>query len=85
MHNHEELAEESDKKLRVCNILLGIKEANTYYKKEAKMIDETDVTEFIEAVRIQTPYKVIVRIEKVNHTKRRPIKLVMNCEEKNPK
>ena len=45
------------------------------------MIDETFVTKFIDAVGIQATFKVIVRIGKADHTKRRPIKLVMNSEE----
>ena len=79
---NDELAEESDKKLRTCNIILHrVKEASNDNKEEAKMIDETVVTEFIDAVGIQATFKVIVRIGKADFTKRRPIKLVMNSEE----
>ena len=45
------------------------------------MIDKTYVIDFLDAVGIQTICIVIVTIRKVNPTKRRPIKLVMNSEE----
>ena len=77
----EELAEEGEQKRRVCNIILhGVKEPDSSDKGEAKKMDETFVASFIESLKISTTCKSIVRIG-TDPTKKRPIKLVMKCEE----
>ena len=79
---NEELAEEREKKLRACNIILhGVKEPNNENKTEAKLADETYISEFLDAVEVQVTCKYVARLGKHDTNKRRPIKLVMNSED----
>ena len=79
---NEELAEEHEKKLRSCNLIIhGVTETNSNDKEVSKKIDEEFVANFIGAVRIATSFKSVVRIGKADPTKNRPIKVVLKCEE----
>ena len=79
---NEQLAEESDKKLRACNIILhGVNEAMSNDKHEAKKIDESHVNSLIETLGLEITYKSVIRLGKGDPTKKRPIKVVMHTEE----
>ena len=74
-----ELTEESDKKLRSCNIILhGVTESSD--TDNAKSIDETYVKSFLEAIKPTTICKSIFRIGKEGPNKKRPIKVIMKSE-----
>ena len=74
-----ELTEESDKKLRSCNIILhGVTESSD--TDNAKCIDETYVKSFLEAIKPTTICKSIFRIGKEGPNKKRPIKVIMKSE-----
>ena len=74
-----ELTEESDKKLRSCNIILhGVTESSD--TDNAKSIDETYVKSFLEAIKPTTICKSIFRIGKKGPNKKRPIKVIMKSE-----
>ena len=79
---NDELADESDKKLRSSNIILhGVLEATTNDKDENKKMDEAYVTQFIDALEIKAPYKSVFRIGKADSAKKRHIKVIINSEE----
>ena len=83
---NEELAEESEKKLRSPNqILHGVNEASNNDTSEAKKADEDFLNLFIGALETTlTTFKSVSRIGKSDPTRKRPIKVVMhNEEEKN--
>ena len=82
---NEELAEESEKKQRACNIIVhGIEEWSSTDIEEAKEGDREFVKSLIGALRLSTTYKGCLRIGKADPTKKRPIKVVFNTEaEKN--
>ena len=74
-----ELTEESDKKLRSCNIILhGVTESSN--TDNAKSIDETYVKSFLEAIKPTTICKSIFRIGKEGPNKKRSIKVIMKSE-----
>ena len=79
---NEELAEESDKKLRKRNIMLhGVKEADSTDIVDSNKSDEEYVKSFIGALEVTPTCKSVFRIGRPGLNKNRPIKLVMSCEE----
>ena len=82
---NEELAEESEKKQRACNIIIhGVKEDSNLNKEEASANDREFVTQLIGTLGLSTAYKNCLRIGKFDPSKKRPIKVVLNSEaEKN--
>ena len=79
---NDELADESDKKLRSSNIILhGVLEATNNGKDEIKKMDEAYVTQFIDALENKAPFKSVFRIGKADSAKKRPIKVIINSEE----
>jgi hypothetical protein len=79
---NEELAEETDKKSRSCNIILhGLREC---IGDDAKGTDEAYVKSFLETLKTSaTTYKSIFRLGKQDPNKKRPrpIKLIMKSED----
>ena len=79
---NEDLAEENEKKIRACNIIIhGVSESSSTENDEAKKHDVDFVTNLNEAISIttETP-KNIIRLGKADQGKKRPIKVVLNSE-----
>ena len=83
-HN-EQLAEESEKKSRACNLVLhGIPESISANKEEAKQHDIELISRFIEYLGLQMDYKSTFRLGKKNEIlerSKRPIKVTMKSEQ----
>ena len=78
---NEELAEESEKKQRACNIIIhGVKEDSSLNKEEASANAREFVTQLIGTLGLSTAYKNCLRIGKFDPSKKRPIKVVLNSE-----
>ena len=80
---NEDLAEENEKKLRVCNLIIhGVNESTSNDNTEVKKHDVAFVSNLIETVRVTIAApKTIIRIGKFDPNKRRPIKVVLNSED----
>ena len=79
---NEELVEEQEKRLRACNLIIhGVNESDSDDKEVAKKMDEKFITSMIGAVHVSTVFKSHARIGQPDPVKRRPIKVVLNCEE----
>ena len=79
---NEELAEESEKKLRLCNLIIhGVAEASSNDKSKAKTLDDVFVTDLSGAILVTAvTFKSVTRIGKTDLNKKRPIKVVLNNE-----
>ena len=82
---NEQLAEETDKKLRSCNIVLhGLAELITDNKLDAKKHDDTLIDVFITDLGLEVNYKSTTRLGKRNEDaeqRKRPIKVTMDSEQ----
>ena len=78
---NEQLAEETEKKQRSCNIIIhGVKESITTDREEAKERDREFVSNFITALGLSISHKICLRIGRPEPEKKRPIKVVFNSE-----
>ena len=82
---NEQLAEESDKKKRSCNLILhGVRESITDDKNQAKQRDKEFITTFIGDVGLDIEYKSTYRLGKEDARKeqsKRPILVLMHSEQ----
>ena len=82
---NEQLAEETNKKLHSCNLILhGVVENTIGDNDQAKHCDEEYITKFIEALGLHTDYKSAYRLGKIDGSgdqSKRPIKVMMQSEE----
>ena len=80
---NEELAEESEKKLRASNFIIhGMDEPSSTEKNGAKKEDEEFIRYFFGALLLRgIAFKFASRIGKTDSAKKRPIKVIMNNEE----
>ena len=80
---NRDLAEENDKRSRSCNVILhGVNESVSTDKDAMKKFDEDYAIEFFRVLELETTYKSIYRLGKPDPNRKRPIKIVMNNEEK---
>ena len=80
---NEQLAAETEKKMRFCNLILhGVKESITVDKNQSKQRDEEFITTFIEDLWLEIKYKSIYRLgrEAKKEQSKRPIRVVMYSE-----
>ena len=79
---NEELAEQTEKRRRACNIILhGVNEAVDADRNEAKKHAETFINSFIDTIKVTTTFKSVLRLGKASPSKNRPIMVLFEKEE----
>ena len=80
---NEELAEQTEKRRRACNIILhGVNEAVDADRNEAK---KTFINSFIDTIKVATTFKSVLRLGKASPSKNRPIMVVFEKEDEKDK
>ena len=80
--NNQRLVEENDKKGRSCNIIVHrVEEPTSDDKDQAKKSDEDFFTSLRETIGVGVTVKSLSRIGRLDRSKNRPIKVVLQSEE----
>ena len=79
MHvRNQEISEEKERKFRSCNLVIhGVAESSIQHEKKA---DYEFVENLLQTVGSSASIKEVIRLGKKNQDKRRPVKVILNCE-----
>ena len=83
---NEELAEQSEKRRRVYNIVMhGVNEAVGVGKEDGQKHDELFVNTFIDTIKVAAKFKSVLRLGKPDPIKKRPIMVIFHSEQEKEK